>query len=116
MKICEIESRIYELESIINQLYKELYRDILNKIENVLYFHKEYTEYENSLYEWIKSFREVGQNSKLISYRLSMGYNKAVNSNFDIVTLNYYTDNYWDNKTISIPTSLVKFIIDEFNK
>ena len=115
MKTCEIEVRILELESTIKQLYTDLYRNILNKIDDVLYFHKEYTEYEDAIFKWLKSYKD-DKNPGLITYRLFQAYENAIKNNCDTISLIHHRNSYWDKKVAIIPTSLAKLIIDEFNK
>lgn len=113
MKISEVESRISEIKVTLTSLYKTLYRDILNKIENVFYFYKEFAEYENSIYRWIKTYKD-GQDVSLITIRLIQSYYTATNNNSDIVILK--DNNTWNPTEISVPVTLVKLIMEEFEK
>ena len=114
MRINEITSRIYELRSTVDSLYKTLYRDILNKVDTVFYLHKEYSDYEDNMYNWLKSFSEK-DDVLLITYRLNVVVDYASDNNSDVVELKDNISGF-SSKVYTIPVSLIKLILEEFNK
>lgn len=112
MKLSEISNRIFEIENEHKHCCEMMYKEVINRIDNVFCTHKEYLEYEDDVYRAVKSFRNGTDSLQIVSM-----FKTALRPVDETTYISMKYDSMWQRAVkMEVPNALVKLIVNELEK